>query len=509
MLQRLWLADLDPAKGTLVRIGIALPVLLGRARWRPVPHPRPRRVLPPARPRGLRPGPGRRRHPAAAVRRLRRPRGPGAVQRLGGPAELRVPVGRAGAALAARGRLRRGAHPRADLALAGPADLLGGVRSDRGHVPHLQPALARDDRRVRDPPGRAGEDQRAGSRSAEYARRTLVEHLGGDAVVIPNGVDVDFFAKADPNPQWQGDTIGFIGRIDEPRKGLPVLMGGAAADPGRPAADPAARRGPRRRGGGRRGSARGAALARGVPRHGQRRGQGACCAAWTCTSRPTPAASFGIILVEAMSAGAPVLASDLDAFVQVLDQGAAGEVFANENADALADAAVRLLDDPARRAGLRERGSAHVRRFDWSTVGADILSRLRDGHGRRGSGRRGRTASGPACTVRPGPGLTRTPSGPGRGGLGAGEHGAGPPGSRRPGPRLSARSPRLKIPASPRLRTPASPSPAARSAEPRNPAITVPGPARHKGPGGGAGAGRSGRSGRAPRRPRAADSLPP
>ncbi len=84
--------------------------------------------------------------------------------------------------------------------------------------------------------------------------------------------------------------------------------------------------------------------------------------------------SFGIILVEAMSAGAPVLASDLDAFAQVLDRGAAGELFPNEDADALADAAVRLLADPARRAELRERGSAHVRRFDWSTVGADILS---------------------------------------------------------------------------------------------------------------------------------------
>src|SRR5690606_13442782 len=40
--------------------------------------------------------------------------------------------------------------------------------------------------------------------------------------------------------------------------------------------------------------------------------------------------SFGIILVEAMSAGAPVLASDLDAFAQVLDHGAAGELFPNE-----------------------------------------------------------------------------------------------------------------------------------------------------------------------------------
>ncbi len=50
--------------------------------------------------------------------------------------------------------------------------------------------------------------------------------------------------------------------------------------------------------------------------------------------------SFGIILVEALSAGAPVLASDLDAFAQVLDQGAAGDLFANEDADALAAAAI-------------------------------------------------------------------------------------------------------------------------------------------------------------------------
>ena len=75
-----------------------------------------------------------------------------------------------------------------------------------------------------------------------------------------------------------------------------------------------------------------------------------------------------------MSAGAPVLASDLDAFAQVLDQGAAGELFTNEDANSLAAAAIRLLGDPKRRTELRERGTAHVRRFDWSTVGADILS---------------------------------------------------------------------------------------------------------------------------------------
>jgi phosphatidylinositol alpha-mannosyltransferase len=225
---------------------------------------------------------------------------------------------------------------------------------------------------------------------SEYARRTLVEHLGGDAVVIPNGVDVDFFAKAEPKPEWQSDearspveggggsaggTIGFIGRIDEPRKGLPVLM---KALPKILAARPQARLLVAGRGDqeeavetlpaelrsrveflGMVSDEDKARLLRSVDLY---------------VAPNTGGESFGIILVEAMSAGAPVLASDLDAFAQVLDRGAAGELFPNEDADALAEAAVRLLEDPARRAELRERGSSHVRRFDWSTVGADILS---------------------------------------------------------------------------------------------------------------------------------------
>ncbi|MGV9567068.1 glycosyltransferase family 4 protein [Streptomyces sp. NPDC003480] len=225
---------------------------------------------------------------------------------------------------------------------------------------------------------------------SEYARRTLVEHLGGDAVVIPNGVDVDFFAKAEPKAEWQseeargsvegrggqaGNTIGFIGRIDEPRKGLPVLMKALpkilAARPGtrllvagrgdeEEAVEtlPAELR-PRVEFLGMISDEDKARFLRSVDLY---------------VAPNTGGESFGIVLVEAMSAGAPVLASDLDAFAQVLDQGAAGELFANEDADALADAALRLLADPERRAELRARGSAHVRRFDWSTVGADILS---------------------------------------------------------------------------------------------------------------------------------------
>src|SRR5262249_52386299 len=61
---------------------------------------------------------------------------------------------------------------------------------------------------------------------SEAARTTLVEHLGGDAVLIPNGVSVRRYEKADPLPGWPGPggALGFLGRMDEPRKGLDVLL---------------------------------------------------------------------------------------------------------------------------------------------------------------------------------------------------------------------------------------------------------------------------------------------
>ncbi|PWI42067.1 glycosyltransferase family 4 protein [Streptomyces sp. ICBB 8177] len=214
---------------------------------------------------------------------------------------------------------------------------------------------------------------------SEYARRTLVEHLGGDAVVIPNGVDVDFFARAEPRPEWQGTdeapVIGFIGRIDEPRKGLPVVMRALPAIL-------AKRPGTRLLVAGR-GDEEEAVETLPAALRGQVEFLGMVSdedkarllrSVDLYLAPNTGGESFGIILVEAMSAGAPVLASDLDAFRQVLDGGRAGELFPVEDAEALADAALRLLADPGRLAALSTTGSRHVRRFDWSCVGAEILS---------------------------------------------------------------------------------------------------------------------------------------
>ena len=62
------------------------------------------------------------------------------------------------------------------------------------------------------------------------ARRVQVRHLGGDAVEIPNGVDVAALAPTGPRAT---DTVAFVGRFDEPRKGMAVLLDALAGSGGR------------------------------------------------------------------------------------------------------------------------------------------------------------------------------------------------------------------------------------------------------------------------------------
>ena len=72
---------------------------------------------------------------------------------------------------------------------------------------------------------------------SEYARETQVQHVGGEPVVIPNGLYVDRFRDAEPDPALAGPdaTLCFVGRLDEARKGLPVLLDAfARLAPGRP-----------------------------------------------------------------------------------------------------------------------------------------------------------------------------------------------------------------------------------------------------------------------------------
>lgn len=84
--------------------------------------------------------------------------------------------------------------------------------------------------------------------------------------------------------------------------------------------------------------------------------------------------SFGIVLLEALASGAPVLSSDLAAFVDVLsdDAGPVGRIFPVGQSRALAEAAVASLAEP--RDLQLERGRRQAKRFDWSCIGNEVLS---------------------------------------------------------------------------------------------------------------------------------------
>lgn len=205
---------------------------------------------------------------------------------------------------------------------------------------------------------------------SESARLVVVQHLGRDAVVIPNGFRFADFAGP-PRPPGPGrrPRLLFLGRTDEPRKGLDVLL----------AALPAIRE-----------AARDLEVV--VAGQGARPLPPDCVALGLVDERekadllasadvfvaPHQAReSFGIVVLEAMASGAPVVASDLAPFAELLGGAGPGPVergvlFAGGEPADLAQAVVGTLRRPD--AERTERARQHAHRFDWSTVGRAIES---------------------------------------------------------------------------------------------------------------------------------------
>jgi phosphatidylinositol alpha-mannosyltransferase len=204
------------------------------------------------------------------------------------------------------------------------------------------------------------------------ARKVQVEHLGGGAVEIPNGVTVARYAHARPLPGWPGDggAIGFLGRFTESRKGFPVL---------RDAFVTLARRRPGVRllvaGPGEVDEAglpadlrdRVTFLGR-IPEPDKPR---MLRSVDLYVAPNTGSESFGMILTEAMAAGTPVVASDLDAFRRVLD--GSGALFPVGDAAALAAVLGELLDDPDRRSAMAAAAAGVVAAYDWPVLARRVV----------------------------------------------------------------------------------------------------------------------------------------
>jgi phosphatidylinositol alpha-mannosyltransferase len=84
--------------------------------------------------------------------------------------------------------------------------------------------------------------------------------------------------------------------------------------------------------------------------------------------------SFGIVLIEAMASRTAVVASDIPAFRQVLEEGVSGALFESENSQALAAEVIRVLADRAVRTDYEEQGWRRVQEFDWDVVVDDVIA---------------------------------------------------------------------------------------------------------------------------------------
>jgi phosphatidylinositol alpha-mannosyltransferase len=210
---------------------------------------------------------------------------------------------------------------------------------------------------------------------SEAARETLTEHLETDAIVVPNGIYADRYRDGEVVEKWSGNTIGFIGRFEEPRKGLSVLLDALpiiarfapdvrvlVAGPGDSETfekniDPQLKH-------------RFEFLGKITEK--EKADFLASIAIYVAPN--TGGESFGIILAEALAGGAAVVASDIPAFDSLLGHGEYGALFPSENAQELAKVIIDLLRDNDKRRELAKKGKEYAQRFDWDVVAEEIYS---------------------------------------------------------------------------------------------------------------------------------------
>jgi phosphatidylinositol alpha-mannosyltransferase len=227
---------------------------------------------------------------------------------------------------------------------------------------------------------------------SETARRAMDEYFPGDYRIIPNGVDTDFF-RPDVKPAHElgrrRPRILFVGRF-EPRKGLTYLLD---ALPMIRAAVPEVQcivvgSGPRGVEKYRRKlneDMADAVIFTGTIPGKARPHYYASCDVFCAPS--TGNESFGIILLEAMATGKPIVASDIEGYRDVLTHGVEGLLVPPKDETALARAIVEILKlSPARRRRMGAAGRAKALKYSWPRV-ADRVEAFYRGLARQFKGR--------------------------------------------------------------------------------------------------------------------------
>jgi phosphatidyl-myo-inositol alpha-mannosyltransferase len=207
------------------------------------------------------------------------------------------------------------------------------------------------------------------------ARHFISRYFPGEYKIVPNGVEPGRYQRAVPIARYRDSVpnILFVGRM-EPRKGLIHLLR---------AFRKLQRDGVRARlllvgtGPGER-EARRYVLTRQLDdveflgRVSEAQKAQLFKTADIYVSPATGRESFGIVLLEAMSAGAPIICSDIHGYRGVVRRERDGILVEPGSADALAASIRRLIDDPALRAQLSRAGEERAQLFTWERVGQAV-----------------------------------------------------------------------------------------------------------------------------------------
>ncbi len=207
------------------------------------------------------------------------------------------------------------------------------------------------------------------------ARHFVDRFFPGDYKVIPNGVNVGRYQRAVPIARWQDGTpnLLFVGRLED-RKGLPHLLKAfrLIRKSGLEARLLVVGSGPQERESRRYVMTRGLQNVEFLGRVSDAEKAQLFKTADVFVSPATGRESFGIVLLEAMAAGAPIVCSDIHGYKGVVQRGRQAILVPPHDAKALAAGITELLVDPALRARLGASGQERAQQFSWERVTAKV-----------------------------------------------------------------------------------------------------------------------------------------
>jgi phosphatidylinositol alpha-mannosyltransferase len=204
--------------------------------------------------------------------------------------------------------------------------------------------------------------------SVSQAAASSAPGTNGDVHVVPNGIDIELFARAQPAALPVGRKLLFVGRL-EPRKGFDVAVQAFARLCGRydDLILVVAGSGPCRR---VVNAAPPAVRARTVMLGDVEDADlpSIYAAADVFIAPAVGCESFGTVLLEAMASGRPIVAADIEGYREVVRAGVDALLVGPRNADALAHAIGRVLDSPGLAERLRQAARVRVQQFAWDVV---------------------------------------------------------------------------------------------------------------------------------------------